>query len=161
MIKIDYTTLSKNPLLGFYQVKDQIYWDKASALLGATKSGLKFEDLHWNFNDMEFGSFDWTLEPPGDIRDYYYARARELREKYDYIILNCSGGADSTTMLYSFINQGLHVDEVIVRHATAGTNKYKVSNRDFDARNEFSEFEHAALPLLKWLQNVSTNTACP
>ncbi len=158
MIKIDYTTLSKNPLLGFYQVKDQIYWDKASALMGATKAGLKFEDLHWNFNDMEFGSFDWSIEPPGDIRDYYYARAREIREKYDYIILNCSGGADSTTMLYSFINQGLHVDEVFVRHATAGTNKYQVNNKDFDARNEFSEFEHAALPLLKWLKNVSPNT---
>lgn len=158
MIKIDYTTLAKNPTLGFYEIGNKVYWDKASALLEGTKAGLKFKDLHWNFNDDAFSKYDWSNEPPGDIRDYYYARAREIREKYDYIILNCSGGADSTTMLYSFIDQGLHVDEVFVRHATAATSKYEVNKNEFDPRNEFSEFEFAALPLLKWLQNKSPNT---
>jgi hypothetical protein len=158
MIKIDYTTLAKNPTLGFYEINNQVFWDKASALMAGTKLGLNHTDLHWNFNDSEFGNFDWKVEPPGDIRNYYNARAKELREKYDYLILNCSGGADSTTMLYAFINQGLHVDEVFVRHATSGTNRFGASDMNMSASNEFSEFEFAALPLLKWLKNASPNT---
>jgi len=158
MIKIDHTTLAKDPTLGFYEIGSQVYWDKASALMAGTRQNLGWSDIHWNFNDVEFGQFDWTIEPPGNIRDYYHARARQLREKYDYLILNCSGGGDSTTMLYAFINQGLHVDEIFVRHATAGTNKYNATNKIFDPSNEFSEFEYAALPLIKWLENVSPRT---
>ena len=158
MIKIDHTSLARDPLLGFYEINKQIHWDKASALMAGTAAGLTFNDLHWNFNDDVFSKFNWSIEPPGNINDYYYARARELREKYDYIILNCSGGADSTTMLYAFVNQGLHVDEVFVRHAKAGTSKYEINKNELDAANEFSEFEYAALPLLKWLQSVSPKT---
>jgi len=158
MIKIDHTTLVKDPALGFYEIGGRVYWDKASALMAGTQAGLTGKDLHWNFNDTEFGKWDWAHEPPGDIREYYWARAREIREKYDYVILNCSGGADSTTVLYSFIQQGLHVDEVFVRHATAATKKYTVTNQELDASNEYSEFEYAALPLLNWLKQVSPNT---
>lgn len=150
--------MAKDPTLGFYEINNQVYWDKASALIAGTQAGLTYADLHWNFNDAVFGSYDWSIEPPGTMNDYYYARARELREKYDYLILNCSGGADSTTMLYAFVNQGLHVDEVFVRHATAGTKKYQADSNELDAANEFSEFEYAALPLLKWLQAKSPRT---
>ena len=158
MIKIDHNTLAKDPALGFYEINNQIYWDKASALIAGTKAGLGYNDLHWNFNDNVFASYDWSVEPPGNIKDYYYARAKEIREKYDYVILNCSGGADSTTMLYSFVNQGLHVDEVFVRHASAGTKKYQADNTERNAANEHSEFEYAALPLLKWLETKSPRT---
>lgn len=158
MIKIDHTTLAKDPALGFYEIGGKIFWDKASALMEGTKMGLNHSHLHWNFNDTDFGKFDWSHEPPGTIKDYYHARAREIREKYDYLILNCSGGADSTTVLYSFIQQGLFVDEIFVRHATAGTNKYKANDHELDASNEFSEFEYAALPLLNWVKQVSPRT---
>jgi hypothetical protein len=158
MIKIDHTTLAKDPALGWYEIGGKVHWDKASALMEGTKLGLNHNHLHWNFNDAEFGSFDWTIEPPGDIRDYYWARAREIREKYDYIILNCSGGADSTTVLYSFIQQGLHVDEIFVRHAKTGTNKYASTTKELDASNEFSEYEYAAVPLMNWVKQVSPRT---
>lgn len=158
MIKIDHSTLAKDPLLGWYEIGGKVYWDKASALMSGTQQKFTGKDLYWNFNDAEFSKRDWSIEPPGDIRDYYWARAREIREKYDYIILNCSGGADSTTVLYSFIQQGLHVDEVFVRHASAATKKYTVTNKELDASNEYSEFEYAAKPLMKWLEKVSPKT---
>jgi len=158
MIKIDYTTLAKNPALGFYEIDGKIYWDKASALMAGSAAKLNHSDLHWNFNDEEFGKFTWHQEPPGSIRSYYQARAREIREKYDYIILNCSGGSDSNTMLYSFIQQGLHVDEVFVRHATSGTKNNTPDPTNLLASNEHSEFEYAAKPLLAWLANVSPRT---
>lgn len=156
-IKIDHTTLSGAPELGLYQIGGKTFKDKASAVLEGTKMGLKYKDLYWNFNDIDYSSWDWTQEPPGSIREYYHARARHLREKYDYIIINCSGGADSTTVLYSFIQQGLFVDEVFVRRAGVGVN-YKSSDTEFDASNEFSEYEYAALPLLKWLKSISPKT---
>ena len=157
MIKIDHTTLAKNPALGFYQVNDQVYWDKTSALIEGSRLGFKYKDLKWNFNNEAFSKFDWTVEPPGSIRDYYHIRAKQIREKYDYIILNLSGGADSTTVLYSFIQQGLFVDEVVVCHTT-GAQKTEANNTNFHSSNEFSEFEYAAKPLLKWLNKVSPKT---
>jgi hypothetical protein len=158
MIKIDHTTMAPTPSLGWYEINNTVFWNKASALLAGSKLGLKNSDLHWNFNDAVFDKFDWTVEPPGDIRNYYHARARQLREKYDYLILNFSGGSDSATVLYSFIQQGLFLDEVVVRHATTGTNNYAPDEKNLDASNEFSEFEFAARPLLKWLATVSPKT---
>jgi hypothetical protein len=158
MIKLDHTTLVQNPSMGWYEIGGKTYWDKASALLEGSRLGFKGSNLKWNFNDAEFGKFDWTIEPPGDIKDYYWARAKQLREKYDYIILNFSGGSDSATVLYSFIQQGLFVDEVIYRHATAGTSKYKANTQQLDATNEFSEYEFAGKPHLEWLAKVSPKT---
>jgi hypothetical protein len=158
MIKLDHKTLVKDTKLGFYEINNKIYWDKATAVMEGTKAGLGYNDLRWNFNDQEFSSWNWSEEPPGSIKDYYHARARHLRDKYDYLILNCSGGADSTTMLYSFIQQGLFIDEVFVRYAGEGTKKYNKTDKEFDASNEFSEFEYAAVPLLNWLKQVSPRT---
>lgn len=157
MIKIDHTTFDKNPALGYYEIGGKTFWDKASALMEGTKLGLKYKDLKWVFNEKEFSACEWKDEPQGSIRDYYHIRARQLREKYDYLILNLSGGGDSTTVLYSFIQQGLFIDEVVVRHTTQGQ-KTEASDKNYHAANEFSEFEYAAKPLLKWLQKVSPQT---
>lgn len=158
MIKFDHTTLSKDPKLGFYEVKNQIFWDKASALIAASKLDLDYNDVKWNFNDHDFSKYDWTIEPPGNIRDYYHIRAKQLREKYDYLILNFSGGSDSTTVLYSFVQQNLLIDEVIVRNPISATKKYGNDLYNLSAYNEFSEFEFAAKPILKWLEKISPKT---
>lgn len=158
MIKLDYNSMSRSPRLGYYTIGSKIFWDKATALIEGTKMGLKYDDLKWNFNDSKFSLHDWTAEPSLDIRAYYQMRAKQLREKYDYLILNFSGGSDSATALYSFIQQGLFVDEVVVRHASAGTKKYSPNDKIFSAENEFSELEYAAMPILKWLEKVSPKT---
>lgn len=157
MIKIDHTTFVKTPSMGFYQVKDKVFWDKSTALMECSKLGLTYNDLKWNFNEDTFSKFDWSVEPPGTVRDYYHIRAKQIREKYDYVILNLSGGSDSTTVLYSFIQQGLLIDEVVVCHATEAQ-KVDPTNLNFHSSNEFSEFEYAAKPLLKWLAKVSPRT---
>ncbi len=158
MLKLDHTTMIKNPSMGWYEIGGEIYWDKASALLEGTKRNLRYKDLHWNFNDDVFGKFNWSEEPEGDIRNYYCLRAKQLREKYDYLILNLSGGSDSTTILYSFIQENLHLDEVVIRYAKEGTKNFKPDNKNFNASNEFSEFEYAGKPLLEWLSVHSPRT---
>jgi hypothetical protein len=128
------------------------------ALTAATRLKLPFENIHWNFNDQAFKQIDWTTEPDTDIKLLYQARARQLREKYDYIIINCSGGSDSNTALFSFLDQGLHVDEIVVRYAKTGTEKYGFDLWNAKAENEFSEFKFAVLPMLATVKKVSPNT---
>jgi len=158
MIKFDYNTMSKNPKMGYYLVKDKIFWDKASSLLEASRLNLKHSDIKWVFNDEIFGKYDWTVEPEGHLRDLYHRRAKQLRDQYDYIILNFSGGSDSTTALYSFTQQNLFIDEVVIRNPEAATKKYGIDKLNLSAYNEFSEFELAAKPILKWLETVSPKT---
>ena len=157
-MKIIYRSQVKNPKLGFYEVGKDIFYNKVEALEAATRLKIPFESVHWNFNDEVFKRIDWTQEPDLALTSLYEARARQLREKYDYIIINCSGGSDSTTALFSFINQGLHVDEIIVRYAKSATQGKKPNIHDFRPENEWSEYFFAVKPMLRWLQKVSPKT---
>jgi len=50
--------------------------------------------------------------------DFLYAlRARQLREKYDYLVLYFSGGADSTNILKTFIDNNIFLDEIVMQMA--------------------------------------------
>jgi hypothetical protein len=88
----------------------------------------------------------------------YKLRAKQLREKYDYIRLEFSGGGDSTTVLYSFVNNGIHIDEVVFRYPKAGDKN--VSDDPFNTKpeNTLSEAKYAAHPVLHWLSTASPMT---
>jgi len=95
--------------LGVYRVNDLKFHSKLEAIEMHTKTGVH---PHWDFNEAVYSSYNWTVEPTENILELYRQRAVQLREKYDHIVLMYSGGADSTTMLESFVNNGIHVDEV-------------------------------------------------
>lgn len=95
--------------LGYYRVGDLKFYSKLEAIEMHVKTGTH---PHWDFNEAVFTSYDWTQEPAEDILELYRQRAVQLREKYDHIVLMYSGGADSTTVLESFVNNNIHVDEV-------------------------------------------------
>lgn len=73
----------------------------------------KGNDIEWNFNDEVFSIFDWTQEPLQDLNYFYDLRAQQLRNQYDYIVLFYSGGYDSHNILKTFIDNNLHIDEVL------------------------------------------------
>jgi hypothetical protein len=56
--------------------------------------------------------YDWTKEPEEDIYDLYTERAKQLRGKYDYLVLLYSGGIDSHTVLKSFLDNNIHLNEI-------------------------------------------------
>jgi hypothetical protein len=147
--------LETNDKLGFYTVGSQKYHNKIQALIHATETGIH---PHWNFNESVFNACVWQYEPESSIRQLYRKRAQQLRENYDYIILNLSGGADSATVLYSFINNGLHLDEIIVRHPETGLKNCKATRNTNVAENSYSEWEYAAKPLLNWVKAQSPAT---
>jgi hypothetical protein len=60
-----------------------------------------------------YGSFDFTTEPKEDMQTLLKSEAVKVRERHDYIRLFYSGGADSHAVLDAFVNNGLHINEIV------------------------------------------------
>ena len=84
-----------NDRLGYYRVGWKKFYNKTLALLESNKTGYKID---WVFNNDIYGKIDWTLPVLESLDLLYALRARQLREKYDYLVLYFSGGADSTNI---------------------------------------------------------------
>lgn len=138
----------ENEKLGYYQVGQDKFFSKPLALIEGTRRNIHPE---WKFNSDIFKKFNWQQEPKESLRELYRRRALQLREKYDYLKLEFSGGGDSTTVLYSFVNNGIHLDEVIFRYPTAAEKNVSADPYNTKAENTLSEWEYAAKPILQWL----------
>jgi hypothetical protein len=143
------TNIEENPKLGFYTVGDQCYYSKVQALIEATKTN---QFPHWNFNNEVYGAQNWLEEPDIDLHELYRMRAQQLRDRYDYIRLECSGGSDSTQALFNFLLNDIHLDEIVFRYPKAGEGQIPITAMDFHAENHLSEYEYATRPLLNWLK---------
>jgi hypothetical protein len=89
-----------NKKLGYYNCDGLEFESKIQAFFHSLKTN---KPVEWIFNDFEFNLHDWLNEPLESLDQLYDKRARELREKYDYLILSYSGGSDSHQILMSFI----------------------------------------------------------
>lgn len=114
-------TRTNHDHFGFYEVGPYKTYSKIEAIEISARTGI---DLRWNFNCSTFDNFDWKTEPPGDLSFWYAERAQQIREKYDYIVLMYSGGADSWNMLKAFVDNNIYIDEIahyIVHEGTPAT----------------------------------------
>jgi hypothetical protein len=147
--------LEQNDKLGFYTVGSTKHYIKPEALIDATKTG-HFPE--WNFNRNVFDHYAWDVEPEIGLRELYRIRAQQLRDKYDYIRLEVSGGGDSATAAYSFILNGIHLDEVVFRYPKTG--EKNVTDDPFNTKpeNTLSEWRYAAQPLLQWIATHAPRT---
>jgi hypothetical protein len=110
----------------------------------------KTNKVHWNFNDLEFSNYNWKIEPTESIKQLYQRRARQIRERYDYVVLWWSGGADSYTMLKAFVDEGLFVDELATFHNHTG-------DGNWDSYLN-SEVKQVAIPVAEKILENSPNT---
>ena len=131
--------------LGFYKVGNTIFKDKIQAVLHASTTG---ESITWDFHSDIFNKINWQIEPELSLDQFYKLRATQIREEFDYVIVMCSGGADSNQVIWSFLSNGLHVDEIVSSAPLEGLRDYKSNNTDFRVENTASEIEYAQLPLL-------------
>ena len=69
--------------------------------------------VRFHFHDELYSSMSPQQEPSGTLLDLYSARVKQLREKYDYLILFYSGGADSHNILKCFEHADVKLDEVV------------------------------------------------
>lgn len=145
-----------NKKLGYYSVNGIDFDSKIKALLYSTQVGGK---PSWHFNDAEYQTYDWTTEPEKSLDWLYDQRARQLREKYDYLILSYSGGADSHNILMSFVRQGLLLDEIVVNTMEQGNKKStEVSASNVQATNAAAEHDLQTVPRLKEISQLIPNT---
>jgi len=145
----------QNDKLGFYRLGEDKFHNKVVALIEGTKRN-QFPE--WNFNRDVFDRVDWTQEPTVELRELYRIRAQQLRDQYDYIRLEVSGGGDSSTVAYSFVKNGIHLDEVVFRYPKTG--EKNVTDDPFNTKpeNTLSEWRYAAQPLLDWIATHSPKT---
>ena len=101
---------SRQDIYGFYQCGNFKTYSRLEAIIEQQKTG---NPIKWNFNDEVYSSINWTIEPNESLDELYKNRALQLREKYDYLVLWLSGGADSTNVFRTFINNGIKLDEVV------------------------------------------------
>jgi hypothetical protein len=102
---------------GFYRVGDECFYSKLDAVHHSMATG---KEVAWDFNNELFESLDWATEPTESIQELYRQRAQQIRDQYDYVVVMFSGGCDSTAVLDSFIDNGIHVDEVFHLHTLDG-----------------------------------------
>jgi hypothetical protein len=136
--------------LGYYRVGDKIYTDKIQAILEANKT---LSDVEWFFNKEIFSTVNWNQEPVLDIDSYYKIRCNQIREQFDYIVVMASGGADSTNVVWSFLNNNILIDEIIAAAPLSGLHSYDMTDSSNSTSNTISETIYAQIPLL---QEVST-----
>jgi hypothetical protein len=102
-----------------------------------------------DINDLEFVLHNgfWLkqkwVEPTETFNELLKQRCKQLRETYNYIILYYSGGSDSDTMLRAFINNNIHVDEVVIN---------RICFNEFDA--PLKDIELAIQKLKGYAENI-------
>jgi len=135
---------------GAWKSNGKDYHNKLSAVIDAVKSG---HWIHWDFNDDVFARHDWSREPKDSLTTFYGNRARTLRERYQHIAVEFSGGADSWNLLYHFCRQGLHVDSVIHRYAEETI----TTPTDKSSSNQWAEGKLQAWPSFQKLLELNPN----
>ena len=149
------TPTSKLYPYGYYKVGAEIFDHKISALLRATETRTR---PTWHFHDDVYNGLNWEEDLPISLPQIYQQRAKQLREKYDYITISFSGGSDSWTVVNAFISSNTYIDEIFVRWPVAGTQKHQVNATDTSAGNILSEWELAIVPSLKKIRDLIPNT---
>lgn len=129
---------------GHYIVDGKVYTDKILAILEAQRTN---KDMSWYFYQDIFSKVNWQIEPEIPLQELYRIRALQIRDKYDYVIIRVSGGADSTNVIWSFLNNGIKVDEIVADAPMSGLNNWTWS-KDTSASNTVSETKFAQFPLL-------------
>jgi len=139
---------------GIYTVGVRSFLSKTQALIEATKTN---QQPSWDFSNEIFSKMDWTSGQTEDIRVLYRKRARQLREKYDYLILSYSGGSDTWTVLRSFIEENINVDEILVRWPLKATSDLFTVSTNTSAGNILSEWELNIKPDLDYIAKTYPN----
>jgi hypothetical protein len=142
-------------LMGYYRCDGKEYGSKIHACIHGTQSK---KPVSWHFNNELFDQYPWHIEPEQSLDQLYDIRAKELREKYDYLVLAFSGGADSNNILEAFLRQGLFIDEIVTNVMEEKNSMIDLQTKNMASWNESAEFKLQTLPRLEYVRKVSPKT---
>lgn len=129
---------------GYYTVGDYKTYSKLEAI-ELQKSTGHFPE--WNFNREVLDTVSWTKEPTIDLWELYKARARQIRNSFDYVVLFYSGGSDSYNMIDAWIAADCKIDEIATWcNDSASQSKEDLMNSEvyFVALSEVEQFKKRA-----------------
>lgn len=140
---------------GYYSVNGKVFFSKIQAFIYASEFTPP-PDVRYHFYDKvwEVALLNYVYSSNTNLEELYKNRALQLRESYDYLVLNFSGGADSTTILETFLKNNIKLDEVYVRWSKKliGSDHYTPNRFDLSATNMVSEWDFSIKPKLDWLR---------
>jgi len=128
--------------LGHYTVGDSWFYSNRDALEASHRTG---QPVAWHYYDDVWATAHsaghWRNQ---NLRELYYARARQIREQYDYVAVLFSGGWDSRNIIESFAAQGLRIDDIIVLTTPELENTTDFNNQA--PTNWYGEIMYHAVP---------------
>ena len=126
----------------FYSKDGTKFKSKIDAIEYSQKTG---QEINFYFYDDTYAAMDWKKELTPDLDYYYKQQALRLREKYDYLILAYSGGADSTCILETFIHNNIKLDKIVSVGAFSKDSAWGVDE------NHNGEIYHNVIPYVEEL----------
>lgn len=132
----------------FWTIGDKQTTNKWEALQLARQTN---QEIKFSFFDEAFSKFDWENEPVDSFDNLMKARALQLRDTYDYLRFFYSGGVDSHTALMTFLDNGIHLDEILVYRSSVFTD-------NFDLDPAEAEITGVAIPFLKSIKSLIPKT---
>jgi hypothetical protein len=147
-----YDTLAPFDLVarhGYYQVGTSLFQNKSIALQHASRERLP---IQWHFNEDAYANMDWRQRLSMPLEQIYRLRAQQLRDRYRYLILCWSGGADSTTILHTFLDNHIPLDEVVILWPLTRSKGRYSPNLDISSTNMMSEWDFSIKPQIDQLR---------
>lgn len=135
---------------GYYRVGDEIHYSSMLAHLAASKNK---KPIYWVYHEDIFSQIKKENLGKLPLDFFYKQRALQLRDKYDYLILNYSGGSDSHNILMTFLNNNIHLDQITVRFpfSVLNSDAHKPNNINTRQANRHSEWNYTVKPTLDWV----------
>jgi hypothetical protein len=106
-------------------VNDKKFNNNYLAYYESYKSG---KPITFHVHEEQYDLLDWKTEPTESFELLMDIHAHRLRQKYNYLILNWSGGTDSQTIYNVFKRNNIHIDEICVKYSTAESCFFPESN---------------------------------
>jgi hypothetical protein len=150
----------EKPLLynGHYEHDNKLFISKELIFDYMCQENTYNKNIKFNFHDNYFNNLNWAEEPPFSLEKLYRQRANSLREEYEYLILSFSGGTDSTEILYTFLDNGIFLDEVQIVHFSSLIKNLDKTYLKKEGLDIFTEYDDCALEHLKEIKKRSPHT---
>jgi hypothetical protein len=95
----------------YYTIDNQKIYSKIKAIELANGD---MSRIHFNWMEDTWQSIDWTVEPTESWQSLLKIRCQQIRDKYSYLALWYSSGYDSHTILRSFVDNNILLDELLI-----------------------------------------------
>jgi hypothetical protein len=118
-----------------YKVGDKTFFVKLQAIREHNKTNLP---IYFCTPDS-YETVDFSKEPEQDLQDLLKEEAQRLRDSYKYIRMYFSGGSDSSQMLRTFMDNNIHIDEIVCWKSGLKVSDYEIENYAIPRLKKFAK----------------------